>query len=98
MRRTAALCATPLSNLRLQVVGQFDAITSQVLHPLLQILTSVAESAGFHESTTNFLCLLVDKKRINVLKAITTAFDALYCEATDTQVGTAAITLGRTLI
>ena len=53
-----------------------------------EILKKLADEASFHAFTTNFMQLLVDKKRMNQLSAIIEEFETLFCEATDTQVAT----------
>ena len=53
-----------------------------------EILKKLAGEASFHAFTTNFMQLLVDKKRMNQLSAIIDEFEALFCGATDTQVAT----------
>ena len=53
-----------------------------------EILKKLAGEASFHAFTTNFMQLLVDKKRMSQLSAIIDEFEALFCEATDTQVAT----------
>ena len=53
-----------------------------------EILQKLAGEASFHAFTTNFMQLLVDKKRMNQLSAIIEEFETLFCEATDTQVAT----------
>lgn len=50
------------------------------------LLKTLAGEAKLNAYTLNFLNLLVDKKRINILNEIIAIFEELYCEATDTQV------------
>ncbi|XP_024362369.1 ATP synthase subunit delta, chloroplastic [Physcomitrium patens] len=52
------------------------------------ILKTVAEDAKFSDVTLNFLNLLVDKKRIDLIKEVTKEFEVIYNELTDTQVAT----------
>lgn len=52
------------------------------------ILKTVAEDAKFSEDTLSFLNLLVDKKRIGLVKDVTKEFELIFNEATDTQVAT----------
>lgn len=51
-----------------------------------QVLKSLAQDSKFTPATLNFLNLLVDKKRINVLSEVTAVFEELYYDETDTQV------------
>eukprot|EP00475_Leptophrys_vorax_P009358 TRINITY_DN1620_c0_g1_i1.p1 TRINITY_DN1620_c0_g1~~TRINITY_DN1620_c0_g1_i1.p1 ORF type:complete len:254 (+),score=40.53 TRINITY_DN1620_c0_g1_i1:132-893(+) len=50
------------------------------------VIKSLAAESGFNSYTTNFLNVLVDKKRVNILKEIAAVFEELYCDITDTQV------------
>ncbi|KAJ7564146.1 hypothetical protein O6H91_02G004500 [Diphasiastrum complanatum] len=52
------------------------------------ILKTLADDAKFQEYTLNFLYLLVDKKRINLIQDIITEFEEIYDRLTDTQVAT----------
>merc|ERR1711966_577532 len=52
------------------------------------MLTQIAKEGQFSPATGNFLALLVDKQRIDLLAEIIEEFDGLYCEETDTQVAT----------
>lgn len=71
-----------------------DAVASFLANPVMEdekkkdILTKLGKEAGFHPFTTNFLNLLVDKKRIGQIQEIAEEFEVLYCENTDTQVAT----------
>lgn len=51
-----------------------------------EILAQVAKEGQFNASTASFLQLLISKGRVSFLKEVIEEFDALYCEATDTQV------------
>ena len=50
------------------------------------ILKTLAVDAEFSDVTINFLNLLVDKKRIELIQDIVKEFEAIYNELTDTQV------------
>jgi F-type H+-transporting ATPase subunit delta len=50
------------------------------------VIKSIAAESGFNSYTTNFLNVLVDKKRMNIVKEIAAVFEELYCDVTDTQV------------
>lgn len=52
------------------------------------ILKTLAEDAKFSDVTLSFLNLLVDKKRIELIKDVIKEFEAIYNELTDTQVAT----------
>merc|ERR1712193_497695 len=52
------------------------------------LLKSDAKLAGFYAFSTNFLCLLVDKQRIDGVTDICDSFENIYCEVTDTEVAT----------
>ncbi|KAG0599553.1 hypothetical protein M758_12G161000 [Ceratodon purpureus] len=50
------------------------------------ILKTLAVDAQFSDVTLNFLNLMVDKKRIELIKDVVKEFEAIYNEITDTQV------------
>ena len=50
------------------------------------VLSKLGKEADFHPFTSNFLNLLVDKKRIGNIADIVEEFENLYCESTDTEV------------
>jgi len=52
------------------------------------VLSKLGKEADFHPFTSNFLNLLVDKKRIGNIADIVEEFENLYCESTDTQIAT----------
>ena len=52
------------------------------------LLKRLAGESGFNAYTLNFLNLLVDQNRIEALEEIVEAFEAKYCQLTDTQVAT----------
>ena len=52
------------------------------------LINAIAEEAGFNAFSTNFLCLLVDKQRIDGVTDICDSFENIYCEVTDTEVAT----------
>ncbi|GBF98293.1 F-type H+-transporting ATPase subunit delta [Raphidocelis subcapitata] len=52
------------------------------------VLAKVSKEAGFQKFTSNFLNLLVEKDRLNLLDEICESFEEQYCELTDTQVAT----------
>ena len=51
-----------------------------------QILKTLSKDASFNAQTSDFLNLLVDKRRANIVQSIALAFEEMYCEVTDTQV------------
>jgi F-type H+-transporting ATPase subunit delta len=53
-----------------------------------KLIASVAQESGFNKYTTNFLNLLVEKKRINAIGFVVKSFDDLYNDITQTQVAT----------
>jgi F-type H+-transporting ATPase subunit delta len=69
-----------------------DELMTFLMNPLMEqkkkedILKKVSTEGQFSQATSNFLQLLVSKRRIAFLKEIIEEFDSLYCEATDTQV------------
>jgi len=52
------------------------------------VIQEIAKGAGFQKYTTNFLKLLVEKDRVNLLNEICESFEEQYCTLTDTQVAT----------
>jgi F-type H+-transporting ATPase subunit delta len=52
------------------------------------VIQEIAKGAGFQKYTTNFLKLLVEKDRVNLLNEICESFEEQYCTMTDTQVAT----------
>ncbi|KAG0624158.1 hypothetical protein M758_3G228300 [Ceratodon purpureus] len=50
------------------------------------ILKTLAEDAKFSPTTVSFLNLMVDKKRIELIKDVVKEFEAIYNDITDTQV------------
>jgi len=54
------------------------------------VLVKMAEQAQFTPYTTNFLKLLVDKRRSSAIAAMVSAFDDKYCELTNTEVAMVA--------
>lgn len=50
------------------------------------VIQEIAKGAGFQKYTTNFLKLLVEKDRVNLLNEICESFEEQYCQMTDTQV------------
>jgi len=71
-----------------------DEFISFMCNPLMtdakkkDILKKVCTDGDFSPYTSNFLNVLVDKKRIGLLKEVVSEFDDAYCELTDTQVAT----------
>lgn len=55
------------------------------------VIQEIAKGAGFQKYTTNFLKLLVEKDRVNLLNEICESFEEQYCTLTDTQVCRRAI-------
>jgi F-type H+-transporting ATPase subunit delta len=58
------------------------------------ILKTLAKDGGFTTDTLSFLFLLVDKKRLGLIKDITTEFETIFNEFTDTRLATVT-NLGR---
>jgi len=58
------------------------------------ILNTLAKDSGFTTDTLSFLFLLVDKKRLGLIKDITTEFETIFNEFTDRQLATVT-SLGR---
>jgi len=52
------------------------------------VFQKISKEAGFQAYTLNFLSLLLDKQRIELLEPILAEFEKEYCTATDTQVAT----------
>ncbi|KAF8073221.1 hypothetical protein HT031_000882 [Scenedesmus sp. PABB004] len=52
------------------------------------VIAKISKEAGFQKYTTNFLNLLVEKDRVNLLNEICESFEEQYCTLTDTQVAT----------
>jgi F-type H+-transporting ATPase subunit delta len=50
------------------------------------VVAKISKEAGFQKYTTNFLNLLVEKDRMNLLNEICESFEEQYCTLTDTQV------------
>lgn len=50
------------------------------------VVAKISKEAGFQKYTTNFLNLLVEKDRVNLLNEICESFEEQYCVLTDTQV------------
>ncbi len=51
-----------------------------------ELLAKLSKDTGFSENTQNFLGLLVQARRFDVVDEIVTAFENEYCKITDTQV------------
>ncbi len=54
----------------------------------LELLEKIGSQAGFSQHTQNFLGLLVQARRFDVIDEIVAAFEQKYCSITDTQVPT----------
>merc|ERR1712170_11247 len=52
----------------------------------INLIDQISVKGSFNTVTTNFLKLLVDKGRIDCITEVFEAFEALYCQATNTQV------------
>lgn len=50
------------------------------------VLTKLGKEAGFQQYTNNFLNLLLEKDRLNILDEVCECFEEAYCKLTDTQV------------
>lgn len=57
------------------------------------VVAKISKEAGFQKYTTNFLNLLVEKDRVNLLNEICESFEEQYCQLTDTQVRTGVLLL-----
>lgn len=55
------------------------------------VISEISKGAGFQKYTTNFLKLLVEKDRVNLLNEICESFEEQYCQLTDTQVRVIAL-------
>jgi F-type H+-transporting ATPase subunit delta len=53
-----------------------------------ELLEKLSKDTGFSQNTQNFLGLLVQARRFDVVDEIVTAFENEYCKITDTQVAT----------
>lgn len=53
-----------------------------------QMIAKMAAESGFNSYTVNFLNILVDQSRLDAISEVCDAFEAKYCELTDTQVAT----------
>ena len=54
--------------------------------PKKAMIATLGSDAGFNEYTLNFLNLLVDRQRMDIVSDVIEAFETKYCEITDTQV------------
>ncbi len=54
------------------------------------MISKIGREGSFNPVTTNFLQLLVDKGRIELLEDICEAYEAEYCKVTDTQARSAS--------
>ena len=52
------------------------------------LVKRVAAESGFNQYTVNFLNLLIDQNRIDAISEVCDAFEAKYCQLTDTMVAT----------
>eukprot|EP00898_Chlorokybus_atmophyticus_P000486 jgi/Chlat1/1438/Chrsp12S01998 len=74
------------------LIKKDEAFASFITNPIASdedkksILKTVATEAGLNPFTSNFLQLLVDKKRSDILGEIVEQFEDIYCDITDTQV------------
>jgi F-type H+-transporting ATPase subunit delta len=65
-----------------------------ILNPVIadankkQVFERIGKEAGFNPFTLNFLNLLMEKGRLDMLEPILEAFEKEYCNMTDTQVAT----------
>merc|ERR1711879_1141065 len=68
---------------------QNNGLCDLMVNPLISaekkinLIEQISDKGSFNKVTTNFLKLLVDKGRIDCVLEV---FEALYCQATDTQV------------
>jgi len=53
-----------------------------------QMIAKMAAESGFNSYTVNFLNILVDQNRLDAISEVCDAFEATYCQLTDTQVAT----------
>ncbi|KAF5841353.1 ATP synthase, subunit D, chloroplast precursor [Dunaliella salina] len=75
-----------------QLMNTNKALSELVTNPVIDkekkraVLAKIGQEAGFQTYTNNFLNLLVEKDRMHLIYDICEAFEAQYCELTDTQV------------
>lgn len=55
-----------------------------------EVLLMIGKEAGFQDYTNNFLNLLLQKDRLDLLEEICDSFEEQYCKLTDTEVGAAS--------
>lgn len=71
-----------------------DSVAAYLKNPVISsekkkgVLSRLASECELHQSTINFLGLLVDKQRGELIGKICEDFEAMYCELTDTQIAT----------
>lgn len=56
-----------------------------------EVLLMIGKEAGFQDYTNNFLNLLLQKDRLDLLEEICDSFEEQYCKLTDTEVSAASI-------
>eukprot|EP00879_Flechtneria_rotunda_P012863 GHRR01013432.1.p1 GENE.GHRR01013432.1~~GHRR01013432.1.p1 ORF type:complete len:255 (-),score=72.91 GHRR01013432.1:773-1432(-) len=76
------------------LIKENKKLTELLFNPVVEsskkkaVVAKISKEAGFQKYTTNFLNLLVEKDRMNLLNEITESFEEQYCALTDTQVAT----------
>ncbi|KAF6256424.1 chloroplast ATP synthase subunit delta precursor [Scenedesmus sp. NREL 46B-D3] len=76
------------------LVGANQKLAELLFNPVVEsgkkkaVVAKISKEAGFQKYTTNFLNLLVEKDRMNLLNEICESFEEQYCTLTDTQVAT----------
>lgn len=71
-----------------------DSMAAYLKNPVISaekkkgVLNKLATECELNQSTINFLGLLVDKQRGELIGKICEDFEAMYCELTDTQIAT----------
>merc|ERR1712093_949352 len=68
--------------------GLCDVMTNPIVsaEKKINLIEKISVGGSFNNVTTNFLKLLVDKGRVDCIVEVFEVFEALYCQATDTQV------------
>jgi hypothetical protein len=74
------------------LIKENSKLTDLLYNPVVEgdkkkaVLAKISKEAGFQTYTSNFLNVLVQKDRLNLLPEIVESFEEQYCELTDTQV------------
>ncbi|KIY95955.1 F-type H+-transporting ATPase subunit delta [Monoraphidium neglectum] len=73
------------------LIKENSKLTDLLYNPVVEgdkkkaVLAKISKEAGFQTYTSNFLNVLVQKDRLNLLPEIVESFEEQYCELTDTQ-------------